>query len=378
MSRLKSKYSLKLKRKKEIPISIPFPSIQQEDESYFIDCVIKWLYKEKIKANTNRNDIVIVYHRVEDMLWRPTDFSNIIRKIEFSPILKIDSQDELLLSAFTKKWSNQITNVSGQYKFIFFLLKLIEKNIIEFLETASECLNIPKVIGVESHAGEILIIPKIIKDLEGIINGKEVQLVPNLYCHLGKKKLFPIYDYDPPCGGRIGKTDRECYTFEYLFSKFSSDMFTNHLIDILNSRLEVLTDIYKPEKINKGEQNPEVEISIQSLEDIIIPDHVNEFYKIEKTFVEAKYISKKVDGSLHWIKKPKFSLIAFIYILLENGYINGKKIEKYRTQCKRAIEERYNILLGQSFEKARIQKQMDRLKNYKTFLAYRDIKPVEL
>lgn len=367
-----------MNRKEDISIFIPFPSIQEEDNSYYIDCIIKWLYKDEIKANTKNDDIVNVFYDLDIVFFKSGRFLNLIRKFEFPPIERIKSDEELELIYLNMLETDLILGVSRQIKFLLVLLKLIVGNIIEFLTTTSKHLNIPYIIGSEGHEWELLLIPKIIKDLEEIIINKEVQLIPNLYCHLGRRKLFPFYDYDPPKGGKFDEPDCVRYTFEFIFSKFSSDMFTRNLIESLKGRLKVLKGIYQPEKIKNGGQKPYLKISIQSIEDIIIPDHVKEFYKIEKSFVEAKYILKKGDNSLQWILKPKFSLIAFIYILLENGYINGKKIEKYRTQCKRVIEERYNILLGQSFEKARIQKQIDRLKNYKTFLAYRDIKPVEL
>ena len=111
---------------------------------------------------------------------------------------------------------------------------------------------------------------------------------------------------------------------------------------------------------------------IQTIKDIIMPEYLETFFEFEKSFIETKVIKKMEDGSLWWIKSPKISLIAFIIILYDYDYIN-KKVFNYRTQCRKVFEKRYNINLGQLFEKKRVEKNRKKIKEYKTFPVYKDI-----
>ena len=170
--------------------------------------------------------------------------------------------------------------------------------------------------------------------------------------------------------------------YGYFFSKSSSNVFENKLLAILNSRLELLSGIYKIPKVGKkDDQSP------QTLEDIIMSDYLKKFYEFEESFIEIGSIKKKKDDSLWWVEKP-IGLIAFIIILHDHGYIKKTALIKYRINCRKNFEKRYNIKLGQSFERARVEKnnleiysnlisQVDRLKARVKKSSRVDLKNVE-
>lgn len=344
-------------------------SIKNEDISYFFIELLKWLYEDKIASNIINHDLLQVYDTPKNDLYVPSfPLTNLIKKYEFSAITKEDLETFLEYDLFRhSRHSLNPARVSYHRVFLYSFLKLIKQNITKFCKLVASYHQIPQILDSSRHKGEILIIQKIVEDLQ-IFKKNNCQLIPVLFCDHSWSKLRPKRDYFIGLRDTTNKSPTELhFAFEYIFSKSSSSVFENKLIAILNARLELLSGIYKIPKDGKKDDK-----SLQTIEDIIMSDNLERFLEFEESFIEIGSIQKKKDDSLWWIEKP-IRLIAFIIILHEHGYINRKKFMSFRTQCRKIFEKRYNINLGQSFERARVEKNIKEIAHYKTFPVYKDI-----
>lgn len=351
---------------------IPYPLIKENEQSYFINCIINWLFGTKIKSEDHKNDIVRVFE------WHDPDvipMNNdgmpdiLIEEFEFTPVSKIGDYYSIILQIESPD-DFDFWGITRHSCILISLHEVIRNNFEELLIAAVNHFQIPKVLNDNEYRGEYKIIALILDALNNIVNDENRQLVSKLYTNLGDVKLFLLNDFIAPVDPNHLYTS---FTCEYIFSKTSSDAITKNIINLFHERQIVLSKVISSPSYNKP-LKPNKSIAKWEIEDIILPNHLDQFFLFEQGFIDVKAIEKNSDGKLRWVKK-RIDLISFIIILFEHGYINKRKFEKHRIRCRMVFEERYNFNLGQSFEPARINKIKikDQIDSHKKFPVYSSI-----
>ncbi len=357
---------------------IPYPSIDESDKSYYFSEVVKWIFNNRTKANKSDRDMVRVYRSSGAKYFYPNEQDRIEEfEFDFSVISHIFLQIHLKLkdkqsciiqtSDFLPNYDKSISP-SCHSKLVYSILGLLKHNAHDFIVEVSKNRQVDNIIRQESYRGELHVLSFLIDELHIQLEDSEFQLIPNLYYHPKNTKTYPLKNYNPPLSVSTDEPSYMAYSYELSFSEKTSYRFHKWLIKILEERQGLLNRLYAPKR-SKSQSLPKE----LSMKDVFFPGAIEEYKKVEESFIENDYISSEINGDLVWKKEP-MDLIALICLLIEFGYIRHNIFQDYRTGCRRLFEKRYNFKLGQQFEKARVDKKTDLIQQYKHFPVYNDIR----
>jgi hypothetical protein len=351
------------------PPPIPFPSIEVGDKAYYISEIVNWIFKYDIRANYQDIDLVRIYDWLDPISFR-TQQKDPINQIEFKPVMDSDPDMNKVKHTDSIRAFNH-TDISCHSKIVFSLIELLVNNFQDFISEVTKYLQIQNIHTQEGHRGELGICDILITKLQNLLSDGKSQLIPSLFCHQQDTKLSHIDNYIPPLGISLDEPRYMLYTYGYIFSKRTSDIFTQKFIKLTGDRQILLKKIYdtKLKKTNATFED-------LSIHEVVTPDYIEEFNQIEELLIRNKRILKRDDEGLVWLKSI-LEIIAFIYTLDKRGYLRRRILEKKkRVSCRKFFEKRYGISIGQNFEIGKIENNIGSINRYMDEPIYKDIKPM--
>lgn len=213
---------------------------------YYLETLIRWLFQD---INEQRNN--------KDFLKHP--FISLRKQEVLKGDYVIETKDYLcendddVISSWNPIRKDEISDMTvkellkrpfkcspSHSKFLLLILNEVRVNLKEFLLMYALKGNIEKGLNEPTYEGEIRIIEILKQRLKEFITHKNVQLIPLTLYHHNNAALIMSEE----AGGmeKIEMRLNSSITFEFGFSKKSSDVFTESIINILTKRvLEIST-----------------------------------------------------------------------------------------------------------------------------------------
>lgn len=196
--------------------------------------------------------------------------------------------------------------------FLISILEKLKEFPDEFISSYAKQRAISGLLKKEEYAGEYKCIELFVEEMENHINERNFQLIPTLY-HFRDHGFIMSEDFEKP-----EKMDTKVtpeYTYEFGFSKQTSDSFVRQLITILEERKQFIL------KINNISLKPPPKEKFEKLIDCF---RDKDDYKKIISILETKgYIEKDNEGQLKWegVNKKQREPSELISALITQRYL---------------------------------------------------------